>query len=157
MQGLGTRVRTDADGGEAVPVLPLRPCRHRRGDRAARAERPASRTEIERVTSGLPRAGMMLIGAPLAKKPNPQNVVDGQFSGPFVISAALATGAMGWDSYGLLQDPTVRGLLPKVTCELDPEIQARIPGQHVRQADRPRARPDVVQKVWCRRASRATS
>ena len=31
-------------------------------------------------------------------------MVDGQFSGPFVISAALATGAMGWDSYGLLQD-----------------------------------------------------
>jgi 2-methylcitrate dehydratase PrpD len=54
-------------------------------------------------------------------------VVDGQFSGPFVISAALATGAMGWDSYGLLQDPTVRTLLPKVTCVFDPEIEAEFP------------------------------
>jgi 2-methylcitrate dehydratase PrpD len=70
---------------------------------------------------------MMLIGDPAAKKADPRNVVDGQFSGPFVISSALATGAMGWDSYGLLQDATVRGLLPKVTCEVDPEIEAEFP------------------------------
>ncbi|HEY7579722.1 MAG TPA: MmgE/PrpD family protein, partial [Acetobacteraceae bacterium] len=76
---------------------------------------------------GLPRAGMMLIGEPADKKADPQNVVDGQFSGPFVISAALATGAMGWDSYGLLQDATVRRLLPKVTCAFDPEIEAEFP------------------------------
>jgi 2-methylcitrate dehydratase PrpD len=54
-------------------------------------------------------------------------VVDGQFSGPFVISSALATGAMGWDSYGLLTDPTVRSLLPKVECVFDPEIEAEFP------------------------------
>ena len=70
---------------------------------------------------------MMLIGTPPEKKANPQNVVDGQFSGPFVISAALATGAMGWDSYGLLRDATVRGLLPKIACEFDPEIEAEFP------------------------------
>ena len=70
---------------------------------------------------------MMLIGAPPEKKANPQNVVDGQFSGPFVISAALATGAMGWDSYGLLSDATCGELLPKVTCEFDPEIEAEFP------------------------------
>ena len=83
--------------------------------------------EITAVTLGLPRAGMMLIGEPAAKKADPQNVVDGQFSGPFVISSALATGAMGWDSYGLLRDGTVRGLLPKVHCEFDPEIEAEFP------------------------------
>jgi 2-methylcitrate dehydratase PrpD len=70
---------------------------------------------------------MMLIGAPAGKKANPENVVDGQFSGPFVISAALATGAMGWDSYGLLADATVRSLLPKVECVFDPEIEAEFP------------------------------
>jgi 2-methylcitrate dehydratase PrpD len=70
---------------------------------------------------------MMLIGDPPAKKSDPQNVVDGQFSGPFVISAALATGAMGWDSYQLLGDAAVRGLLPKVQCEFDPEIEAEFP------------------------------
>src|SRR5262249_21317261 len=67
------------------------------------------------------------IGQPAEKKADPQNVVDGQFSGPFVISAALATGAMGWDSYALLGDTTVRSLLPKVNCEFDPEIEAEFP------------------------------
>jgi 2-methylcitrate dehydratase PrpD len=70
---------------------------------------------------------MTLIGAPADKKADPRNTVDGQFSGPFVISAALVTGAMGWDSYKLLQDPTIRGLLPKVSCEFDPEIEAEFP------------------------------
>jgi 2-methylcitrate dehydratase PrpD len=92
--------------------------------RAANDLRPA---EIDSVTLGLPRSGMMLIGLPPEKKADPQNVVDGQFSGPFVISAALATGAMGWDSYGLLQDASVRSLLPKVHCEFDPEIEAEFP------------------------------
>jgi 2-methylcitrate dehydratase PrpD len=92
--------------------------------RAANDLKPA---EIEAVTLGLPRAGMMLIGEPADKKADPQNVVDGQFSGPFVISAALATGAMGWDSYELLRDATVRSLLAKVTCTFDPEIEAEFP------------------------------
>ena len=51
---------------------------------------------------------------------------------------------MGWDSYALLNDPTVRMLLPKVECAFDPEIEAEFPtnmsgkltiearGQHVR-------------------------
>ena len=69
----------------------------------------------------------MLIGQPAANKADPRNVVDGQFSGPFVIACALATGAMGWDSYQLLDDPTVRGLLAKITCEQDPEIEAEFP------------------------------
>jgi 2-methylcitrate dehydratase PrpD len=83
--------------------------------------------EITAVRLGLPKAGMLLIGDPADKKANPQNVVDGQFSGPFVISSALATGAMGWDSYGSLQDPSIRALLPKIHCEFDPEIEAEFP------------------------------
>jgi 2-methylcitrate dehydratase PrpD len=67
------------------------------------------------------------VGEPAAKKADPRNVVDGQFSGPFVIAAALATGAMGWDSYKLLQDPAIRALLPKISCEHDPEIEAEFP------------------------------
>jgi 2-methylcitrate dehydratase PrpD len=34
---------------------------------------------------------------------------------------------MGWDSYALLHDATVRLLLGKITCELDPEIEAEFP------------------------------
>jgi 2-methylcitrate dehydratase PrpD len=94
---------------------------------ALRAELGLKPEEIESVVLGLPRSGMMLIGLPAEKKADPRNVVDGQFSGPFVIACALATGAMGWDSYQLLQDAVVRGLLGKISCELDPEIEAEFP------------------------------
>ncbi len=92
--------------------------------RAAHGIRPE---QIERVTYGISNAGMLLVGKPADKKANPENVVDGQFSGPFVLACALATGAMGWDSYRLLTDPTVRGLLPKIICEHDPEMEAEFP------------------------------
>jgi 2-methylcitrate dehydratase PrpD len=94
---------------------------------ALRAEHGLKLEEIEGVTFGLPRSGLMLIGEPADKKANPQNVVDGQFSGPYVVACALATGAMGWDSYALLHDQTVRNLLPRIRCELDPEIEAEFP------------------------------
>ncbi len=112
-------------------VKPYPSCRYgHAGIDAALALRTANDIKPSEITSirlGLPRAGMMLIGAPADKKANPENVVDGQFSGPFVIAAALATGAMGWDSYALLNDPAVRGLLSKVECVLDPEIEAEFP------------------------------
>jgi 2-methylcitrate dehydratase PrpD len=94
---------------------------------ALRAELGLKPEEIDRVAVGLPAKGMLLVGSPAEKKADPQNVVDGQFSGPFVVAAALATGAMGWESYALLQDPSVRALLPKIACEQDPEIEAEFP------------------------------
>ena len=112
-------------------VKPYPSCRYgHAGIDAALALRAANDIKPQDVTAvrlGLPKAGMLLVGEPAAKKVDPQNVVDGQFSGPFVISAALATGKMGWDSYSLLQDPTIRTLLPKVTCAFDPEIEAEFP------------------------------
>ncbi len=92
--------------------------------RAALGLRPE---EIERVTVGLPQAGLMLVGEPAAKKADPRNVVEGQFSGPFVVAAAFATGAMGWDSYRQLQDRTIRALLPKIACVFDPAMEAEFP------------------------------
>ena len=115
----------------ATAIKPYPSCRYgHAGIDAALALRAANDLkpgDITAVTLGLPRAGMMLIGQPAEKKANPENVVDGQFSGPFVISAALATGAMGWDSYNHLNDPLVRALLPKIVCEFDPEIEAEFP------------------------------
>jgi 2-methylcitrate dehydratase PrpD len=112
-------------------VKPYPSCRYgHAGIDAALALRAANDLvpgEIEHIRLGLPKAGMLLVGAPADKKANPENVVDGQFSGPFVVASALATGAMGWDSYRLLQDPTIRGLLPKVECAFDPEIEAEFP------------------------------
>ena len=92
--------------------------------RAANDLKPA---DITAIRLGLPKSGMLLIGAPPEKKANPLNVVDGQFSGPFVVAAALATGAMGWDSYKLLNDPTIRALLPKVVCEFDQAMEDEFP------------------------------
>ena len=112
-------------------VKPYPSCRYgHAGIDAALALRAANDLLPEEITAirlGLPRSGMLLVGEPAEKKANPLNVVDGQFSGPFVISAALATGAMGWDSYKLLNDPVIRRLLPKVACGFDPEIEAEFP------------------------------
>ncbi|WP_019014299.1 MmgE/PrpD family protein [Elioraea tepidiphila] len=94
---------------------------------ALRAEHGLTANGIESVTVGLPAKGMLLVGAPHEQKIEPKNVVDGQFSGPFVVAAALATGAMGWDSYRLLDDPAVRALARKVRCVQDPEIEAEFP------------------------------
>jgi len=94
---------------------------------ALRAELQLKPGEIEEVVYGISNAGMLLVGVPAEKKANPQNVVDGQFSGPFVISCALATGAVGWDSYRKLNDPVIRALLSKVRCEHDDDIEAEFP------------------------------
>ena len=94
---------------------------------ALRAANDLKLSDIDSIRLGLPKSGMNLIGNPPEKKADPRNTVDGQFSGPFVISAALATGAMGWDSYRLLNDPTIRSLLPKVTCEFDQEMENEFP------------------------------
>ncbi len=82
---------------------------------------------IERVTYGTSTSGMTLIGDPLAQRQNPQNVVDGQFSGPFVIACGLLTGEMTWDSYARLQDPAIRALLPRIAIAHDAEVQAEFP------------------------------
>jgi 2-methylcitrate dehydratase PrpD len=115
----------------ATAVKPYPSCRYgHAGIDAAialRTEHGLRAEEIAAVTLGLPRAGQMLIGEPAEKKADPRNVVDGQFSGPFVIACALATGEMGWDSYGLLQDTTVRRLLPLIRCEVDSDIESQFP------------------------------
>ncbi|GAN75931.1 MmgE/PrpD family protein [Acidisphaera rubrifaciens] len=82
---------------------------------------------IESVVLGLPHSGMILIGDDIERRRDPRNVVDGQFSGPFVIASALATGEMGWDSYKHLDDPTIRSLLPKIDCRPDDEIERHFP------------------------------
>jgi 2-methylcitrate dehydratase PrpD len=94
---------------------------------ALRTEHGLAADEIEAAVYGVSNAGMLLVGAPADKKADPRNIVDAQFSGPFVLSSALAHGRMDWDSYGLLEDPVIRALLPKVRCEFDPEIEAEFP------------------------------
>lgn len=94
---------------------------------ALRAEHDLRPDEIDGITYGLSRAGLLLVGAPIEHKRDPRNVVDAQFSAPLVLSAALVQGGMGWDSYARLHDPVIRALLPKIDCIHDPEIEAEFP------------------------------
>ncbi|CAH2604314.1 MmgE/PrpD family protein [Rhodovastum atsumiense] len=91
---------------------------------ALRAAHDLLPQEIESATYAISHAGMLQLGEPEARKANPQSVVDAQFSAPFAIACALATGTLGWDSYRLLRDPTIRTLMPKIHSEADPEVEA---------------------------------
>jgi 2-methylcitrate dehydratase PrpD len=125
-QDLGTVFELMATG-----VKPYPSCRYGHAGidaaLALRAEHDLQPHEISSVVYGLSKAGMLLVGEPARKKADPRNIVDGQFSAPFVLSAALATGAMRWDTYSLLHDSRIRTLLPKIHCEFDPEIEAEFP------------------------------
>jgi 2-methylcitrate dehydratase PrpD len=94
---------------------------------AMRAQYGLRVQDIDAVTLGISRAGMSLVGEPADRKIHPANIVDAQFSGPFVIAAALTTGRMEWDSYGLLEDPAIHALMARVRCENDPEMEAEFP------------------------------
>jgi 2-methylcitrate dehydratase PrpD len=79
-------------------------------------------SEIERVRIGLSDAGVDLIGRPVRRKRNPQNVVDGQFSLPFLAAVALARRRMTWDDYELIGDPAIRRLISRI--EVSPDTRA---------------------------------
>jgi 2-methylcitrate dehydratase PrpD len=139
----------------ATAVKPYPSCRwgHAAIDAALalKAEHGLDASEIESARIGVSRAGMLLIGEPAAKKADPRNVVDAQFSGPFVVAVALSTGAMEWDSYRLLEDQRVRALTARIGCESDPEIEAEFPAHMagkltVRMHDRSFERKVIVPK-----------
>jgi 2-methylcitrate dehydratase PrpD len=94
---------------------------------ALRARHVLRPEEIDSVTYGLSKAGMLLVGAPAEKKANPKNVVDAQFSGPFVLASALASGQMQLDSYQRLHDPMIRQLMGRIRCEYSEAIEAHYP------------------------------
>lgn len=126
VRDLGTRFETMATG-----IKPYPSCRYGHAGidaaLALRAELGLEPHEIDAVSYGLSRAGLLLVGSPIEAKRNPQNLVEAQFSAPFVLSAALATGRMAWESYKLLGDPVIRALMPKVDCVHDEDIEAEFP------------------------------
>ena len=127
----GWRVLGAEWGRMEAGVRPYPSCRYGHANidaaLALRAELGLKAEEIESVTMGLPNKGMLLVGAPLQYKQNPQNIVDGQFSGPFVVACALARGHFGWDSYAWLQDADLRTLMRKITPVEDAEVEADFP------------------------------
>jgi len=135
----------------ATAVKPYPSCRygHAAIDAALalRAAHGLAAEEITAVTVHLPAKGMLLIGEPAARKAEPANVVDAQFSGPFVVAAALATGTLGWESYALLDDPAVRALARRVRCVEDPEIEAEFPANMAGRTTVETARGSFTAKV----------
>jgi 2-methylcitrate dehydratase PrpD len=79
--------------------------------------------DIARITVGLHRNGIALVGAPLAAKRRARSVVDGQFSMPFAAAVALQRGGFGWDDYDLLGQPLTDLLSDRVEIRHDTTLE----------------------------------
>lgn len=79
---------------------------------------------IERITLGVAAPVIRTIGEPLALKQRPETGYQAQFSGPFVVAAALRGGrglGLGLDDFSdeAARDPGLRDLMARVTVEAD--------------------------------------
>lgn len=84
--------------------------------------------QIDGVEIGLPQTGIAIVGAPLAAKQAPNNVVDGQFSMPFTAAVALRSGRLSWDDYPAhLNDPITQALCRRIDVVNDPQAEAAFP------------------------------
>jgi len=79
--------------------------------------------DITRITVGLHRNGIALVGAPLQDKRRARTVVEGQFSMPFAAAVALQRGRFGWDDYDLLGQPLTDTLSDRVDVLHDPSLE----------------------------------
>ncbi|MFO1350511.1 MAG: MmgE/PrpD family protein [Gammaproteobacteria bacterium] len=127
--GLGDRYET-----LMIAVKPYPSCRYTHagldGLLALRAAYDIDPVEVEAVEVGLPRTGWNIVGNPLEAKHHPHNVVDGQFSMPFVAAVALREGRMGWDDYAThIKDPATLALGKRVDVVVDPRAEAEFPAQ----------------------------
>jgi 2-methylcitrate dehydratase PrpD len=116
----------------AIAIKPYPACRYSHAAIDALLElRAAHRLEwqdVEEVEVGLPRTGWKIIGDPEPDKQRPKNVVDGQFSMPFVAAVALREGAMQWDHYARhVADPDTLALCRRIRTVVDPAAEAEFP------------------------------
>ncbi len=125
--GLGDRYET-----MAIAIKPYPACRYSHAAidalLALREHHNIDPQEIESIEIGLPRTGYNLIGDPEADKQRPRNIVDGQFSMPFVAAVALREGCFEWDHYkNHLGDPATLALCKRVTSCVDSRAEAEFP------------------------------
>ena len=116
----------------AIAVKPYPACRYSHAAIDALLELRAAHglkwEDVETVEVGLPRTGWKIIGDPEADKQQPKNVVEGQFSMPFVAAVALREGAMQWDHYARhIRDPQTLALCRRVRTVVDPLAEAEFP------------------------------
>jgi 2-methylcitrate dehydratase PrpD len=116
----------------AIAVKPYPACRYSHaaidGLLELRAAHGLEWEDVEAVEIGLPRTGWKIIGDPEVDKQQPKNVVEGQFSMPFVAAVALREGAMQWDHYARhIRDPKTLALCKRIRAVVDPLAEAEFP------------------------------
>ena len=79
--------------------------------------------QIQRITVGLHRNGIALVGAPLDDKRRARSIVQGQFSMPFAAAVALLRGRFGWDDYDLLGTQAADDLADRVAVRHEPALE----------------------------------
>jgi len=93
--------------------------------------RAAHRIDFERVTSvrvGMARRSVFVVGEPQARRRDPKNVVDCQFSTHLCLAVALKHGRLGWDDYEpALADPQLRALMQRIDVYEDAQCEANFP------------------------------
>lgn len=87
------------------------------------AEKGWTAGDIEKVTVGLHRNGITLVGAPLDEKRRARSIVAGQFSMPFAAAVGLTRGRFGWDDYDLLGKAEVDALSDRVDVVRDESLE----------------------------------
>jgi 2-methylcitrate dehydratase PrpD len=128
-----------ADGAKAVSglgetwetlrigVKPYPTCRYTHaavdGLLTLRARHELSADQVTRISVGLHRNGMALVGDPADAKRRARSIVDGQFSMPFAAAVAMLRGRFGWDDYDLLGNSQVNELSDKVDTFRDESLE----------------------------------
>jgi 2-methylcitrate dehydratase PrpD len=85
--------------------------------------------EVTAIQVGLSDAGLALIGRPIERKREPQNIVDAQFSMPFLAAVAMTRRRLTWSDYDALADPGIRELARRVDVSADAEANRLFPGR----------------------------
>ncbi len=127
VEGLGETWET-----MALAVKPYPCCRYAHAALDAlielRAAHHIDAGDIDSVEIGLPRTGWNVIGDPEDDKRHPSNVVDCQFSMPFVGAVALREGGLAWDDYARhLENAETLALCGRVSTVIDDQAEAEFP------------------------------